>query len=98
LVFTRFYLLAEVDGAVRYAFVLGRVGLAAAFAVSLLVVGGCGRGCSEKELGTIVYEVPNVPGSEKTFLLPKLDPAAKSSETTDSSPNTTPPGDVVPLK
>ena len=39
---------------------------------------GCQSRASDEELGTIVYEVPKVPGSEKPFPLPDLDPNAKS--------------------
>jgi hypothetical protein len=42
-----------------------------------LVATGCGPSCTEKELGTVVDEVPEVPGSDQTFVLPPLDPDAE---------------------
>lgn len=37
-----------------------------------VVLPGCGPSLSEKELGTIVYEVPKVPGSDQPYKLPSV--------------------------
>ena len=50
-----------------------------------LVLPGCGPELSEEELGTIVYEVPKVSGSEAPYELP---PATSQAPTPkDSQPS-----------
>ena len=38
--------------------------------VPWLVLSGCGPSYTDEELGTMVYEVPDVPGSDETFPMP----------------------------
>jgi len=54
-------------------------------AVPGMLTSGCQPAGSEEELGTIVYEVPKVPGSEKPLPMPELNPGAKSDRS-DASP------------
>lgn len=37
-----------------------------------LFCGGCGPRLSQKDLGTVLYQVPQVPGSDKEFVVPGL--------------------------
>lgn len=47
----------------------------------LCFAGGCGPAVPPEELGTVVYEVPAVPGAEEPYPLPELKPdATKSGE------------------
>jgi len=50
----------------RWILGLAVVGLAAA------VLPGCGPNLSEEELGTVVFEVPDVPGAEEPYQLPSV--------------------------
>jgi len=54
-----------------------------------LVIAGCGPSYSDEELGTMVYEVPDVPGSDETFPMPELDPKAaeEAQETEEADPS-----------
>lgn len=73
------------------------LGLGALLA-SGLIVSGCCPSCSEGDLGTMVYEVPTVPGSEVPFPLPKLDPEAaqaEEDETARESLPSLPPTDLL---
>ena len=36
---------------------------------------GCGPKLSEEELGTVIFEVPKVPGTEEPYELPEAAPA-----------------------
>jgi hypothetical protein len=45
-----------------------------ALLTTLPQLSGCGPAVSEKELGTIEYEVPQVPGAEKPYKLPAVAP------------------------
>ena len=47
---------------------------------TLVVSLGCQESPSKEELGTIVYEVPKVPGSEEAYPIPDLNPDAKSTQ------------------
>ena len=47
---------------------------------ALLLLGGCEQKVPKEELGTIIYEVPKVPGSEQPFKIPQLEGAAKESK------------------
>jgi len=54
-----------------------RSGVLLALAAAVLVlppVWGCGPGVSEEELGTVVKELPEVPGADEPFEMPKLGP------------------------
>jgi hypothetical protein len=48
----------------------------AAFAAAVLMP-GCGPGLTEKDLGTIDYQVPKVPGAEEPYPLPSPGPKTK---------------------
>ena len=41
----------------------------------LLSFAGCESKIPKQDLGKVVFEVPQVPGSEKPFPMPELDPA-----------------------
>lgn len=41
--------------------------------------GGC-QGGSDEDLGTIIHEIPQVPGSEKPFPMPGLETSTKTQE------------------
>lgn len=51
---------------------------------SLGMVLGCGPRLSEEDLGTVVFEVPKVPGSEELYELPG--PAAKADSDSKTAP------------
>jgi hypothetical protein len=68
-----------VPAAVRNVCVLRRIAFVLVVLPALTLV-GCGSGSSDKDLGRIIYDVPKVPGSEKTFPMPELDPKAKSDQ------------------
>ena len=38
--------------------------------LTLPIVSGCGPHVTEQDLGTVVFEVPNVPGSDEPYELP----------------------------
>jgi hypothetical protein len=40
--------------------------------VLLSAVSGCNPGVSKKDLGTVVFKVPKVPGADQPYKLPKL--------------------------
>ena len=46
----------------------------------LMVTFGCQQSPSKEELGTVVYEIPKVPGSEETYPIPDLNPDAKMTQ------------------
>jgi len=56
-----------------------RVTLSAIFAF-LPMVSGCDSGVSKEELGTAVFEVPQVPGAEEPYDMPKLGPPPEQSD------------------
>ncbi|HLA83897.1 MAG TPA: hypothetical protein VJL29_03810 [Thermoguttaceae bacterium] len=58
---------------------------------------GCQSRGSDEELGTIVYEVPKVPGSDKPFPIPELDPKAKSRQSAAPVDPMADPSSVPPL-
>lgn len=41
-------------------------------ALSAAVLSGCGPGADQKDLGTLIYHLPNLPGSDKPYPLPPL--------------------------
>jgi hypothetical protein len=54
--------------------------LSCAFAIGLgISIVGCGPTVSHSDLGTIVYEVPNIPGAEEPYRLPDLPPPPPGS-------------------
>lgn len=58
----------------------------------LPLVAGCARG-GEDELGTIVYELPEVPGADEPFPLPPLEEAVSEPDAptaTDDHPPASP--------
>jgi hypothetical protein len=61
----------------------------------LLFAPGCGPEVPKEDLGKMIYEVPKVPGAEKTVELPELDrpPAAATPSAPDAAkPHSTPAG------
>lgn len=44
---------------------------------AMLVLSGCERRIPKEELGKVIFEVPQVPGSEKPFIMPELEPLEK---------------------
>jgi hypothetical protein len=44
--------------------------------VLLLALGGCGPQLSKSDLGTVVFEVPKVAGSDEPYFMPQLAPHA----------------------
>jgi hypothetical protein len=40
----------------------------------LWIIVGCGPGVPEDELGNVVFEIPEVPGSEVPYELPEIEP------------------------
>jgi len=36
---------------------------------------GCGAQLSKADLGTVIFEVPNVPGTEEPYQMPQLGPS-----------------------
>ncbi len=51
---------------------------------------GCGPGVSHSDLGTIVYEVPSVPGAEEPYRLPELPPLPNGASPKDRMPKSLP--------
>jgi len=45
--------------------------------ILLLLMGGCGPELSKRELGTVVFEIPKVSGSEGPYPMPQLLPPAE---------------------
>ncbi len=37
-----------------------------------ILLSGCGPALSERDLGTVIYEIPKVPGAEKPYKMPQL--------------------------
>jgi hypothetical protein len=48
--------------------------------IILLACGGCGPRLSEKDVGSPIFEIPKLPGSDTPYPLPQLDDAAAPSE------------------
>jgi len=48
--------------------------------MSLLFLTGCGPEVAREALGTVVFVVPQVAGSEKPYEMPKLGPPLKKTE------------------
>lgn len=45
----------------------------------LVSLAGCGPALSKSDLGTVVFEVPKVAGSEEPYPMPQLGPPSESS-------------------
>jgi hypothetical protein len=60
-----------------------------------IIAGGCGPRLTSADLGTIVREIPKVPGADKPYPMPQLDkpaaaePAAPAEPATESEPQPT---------
>jgi hypothetical protein len=54
------------------------LGLLFGIALTLPVVAGCGPALSEEDLGTVVFEVPEVPGADEPYPYPDWDAASES--------------------
>ena len=44
------------------------------FLIPLLGLGGCGPQLSQSDLGTVVFELPQVAGAEEPYKMPQLGP------------------------
>lgn len=44
-----------------------------------LATAGCGPAVSDRELGEVIFEVPQVPGSEAAYVLPPVKPTAEQA-------------------
>jgi hypothetical protein len=49
------------------------LGLLFAVVLTLPVLSGCGPALSEEDLGTVVFEVPEVPGADEPYPFPDWD-------------------------
>lgn len=54
------------------------LGFMSAGLLALCAVSGCGPELSEEELGTVVFEIPDVPGADEPYEVPDLVPAGSS--------------------
>ena len=50
------------------------------FLVPLLGLGGCGPQLSQSDLGTMVFELPQVAGAEEPYKMPQLGPPLEHKE------------------
>lgn len=66
------------------------VGLLAAIGIS-----GCGPAVPEEELGTLVFEVPKVPGAEEPYELPEIHVQGQPG---DAGIDPHPGGETTPLE
>jgi len=65
-------------------------GLSLGMVLLLFVAPGCGPRLSEDDLGTVIYDLEQVPGADKPFLLPDGPPKAaaeRETSTADAHPN-----------
>jgi|GEM_PF-2401690 len=61
--------------------------LSCALAIGLATsIVGCGPTVSHSDLGTIVYEVPTIPGAEEPYRLPDLPPPPPGSSARSRMP------------
>jgi len=56
------------------------VGLSFAAVLLLFVAPGCGPELSEDDLGTVIYELKQIPGADKPVFIPDGPPQAAESE------------------
>lgn len=68
-----------------------RRALICALFVGLATLAGCGPTVSQNDLGTIVYEVPTVPGAEEPYRLPDLPPLPRGTSPRSRMPPVPPP-------
>ena len=54
------------------------VGLSLCIVLLLFVTPGCGPSLSEEELGTVVYDVQQIPGADQPFPIPDGPPESAS--------------------
>ena len=54
--------------------------------LTMLFASGCEQRIPKEELGTVIYEVPKVPGSEKSPAMPELDSAEDAGATPTGPP------------
>jgi hypothetical protein len=52
-------------------------------AATMLASGGCGRAASDEDLGTVVFEIPKVPGADTPFSMPELGADDDATSTPD---------------
>ena len=52
----------------------------------LLSLGGCGPELSKVDLGTVVFEVPKVAGSDEPYQMPQLGPPVEHKEEPNGRP------------
>ena len=64
--------------------------------LSLLLLSGCGPALSESDLGTVVFEVPEVPGAE-AYSMPQLGPSEDADQGQDHFDGPALPPRVKPL-
>ena len=48
--------------------------------LNIMGISGCGPAISEKEMGTIIYEVPRVEGADKPYEMPELGPVTEEDQ------------------
>lgn len=48
-------------------------------------IAGCGPVISEKDMGTIIYEVPKVEGADKPYEMPALGPQSEEDKKPDEN-------------
>ena len=66
----------------RYTRILQFSGLA----VLLVILGGCGPELSKDDLGTVVFDVPKVAGSDRPYAMPKLGPPSEMDKVRSHRP------------
>ena len=52
----------------------------------LLVLAGCGPELSKTDLGTVVYELPKVAGSDEPYQMPQLGPPREDKDEDEDHP------------
>jgi hypothetical protein len=57
----------------------------ATIGLMLATVGGCGPRLSSPEFGTILHEIPKVPGTDKPYPMPQLDEPSAAKEEPSAS-------------
>jgi hypothetical protein len=51
-----------------------RLSLLTILVLALICPTGCGPALSESDLGTPVFEIPKIPGADKPYRMPQLEP------------------------
>jgi len=62
-----------------------RRGLSLAAVLTAISLAGCGGQLSKADLGTVVFEVPQVAGSDEPYQMPQLEPAEPEKGKPDGS-------------